>query len=170
MAYLVRKINVSNWPDGENTPFSSVDDVQADAITNDLKTDKNEISWWKIEDLSEMELAGASFVSTLQKKQSGVLRFVAIPFEETEASLQIVNTPEHGRTAVKSMKSSHYDIQSLNYGNLAKLIELVARSTSDKECRFIKTLLVKDAIKKLKELKIQDALDMNLLGFAKEEI
>ena len=32
MAYLVRKISITRWPDGVNNVFKSVDEISADAI------------------------------------------------------------------------------------------------------------------------------------------
>ena len=169
MAYLVRKINVNRWPDGANISLDGFE-VQADAITNDLRTDNNEISWWRVDDLSQIEMVGVSFVSTLKEKANGVFRFVAIPFDEVNEKLSIKNTPEHGITAIKAMKNEHYDIFGLNYKSLGVLADIVANSTADKSMRFIKTLKVKDAISKLKQLKQQNELDVACLGFVKDKL
>lgn len=167
MAYLVRKISIARWPDKE---FSKVDPITADAITEDLKTTSNEMSWWKVDSNEDAIDIGVSYFSSLSKKQANI-RLVLVPFEKIDKYFMIKNTPEHAITAIPKMKIKHYDVCDLNYKKLGLLAKFVALSTSCKEQNHIVTVNKKYAIEKIKELNQNGEVDNENLGdFMKQYI
>lgn len=169
MAYLVRKVGISHWPDGENCFFSCRDNLPADAIS-ELNTQDNALSVWKIDDESEVEKIGLSFISTLSKRQ-GKIRLVILPFSDIEQNFDLQNSPEDGLTAIPSAKQYHYNIKSLTYSKLGEIAELIAIATSNCEKQCVFSFRIKDMLEKLRELYKVGQLDPTLLGdYIKKEL
>lgn len=170
MAYLVRKISITRWPDGVNNVFKSVDEISADAITKDLSTENNELSWWKIDDLSEMKMIGYSIISKFSRRQANV-KLVAISYEDAAKVLSIKHTPENGDTAIPKIKEKHYDVYGINYNKLGLLGQMIAQATSLKESKFVLNVSLKNAIEELIQMKKNGEVDSSLLGeYIKEQI
>ena len=157
MAYLVRKININQWPDGENSFFVSKEELNADAVTSDLRTTNNTLSWWRIDDETELE--------------QNNIRIIALSFEELEANFCLKNTPNQGDTAVKEFKQRHYDMCNMNYGLLGKISYFIAKETSQTKKNMILKINVKAAIAKIKELVEKGKADKEMLGdYIKEQL
>lgn len=170
MAYLVKKINVANWPDGENTFFNSINNLSADAITNDIRTDSNELSLWQIEVLSDIAKVGISFVSSLDNKQNKIY-LIALPFDEISGKFELKNTPKHGKTAIIGFNKHHYDLCNLTFEKLGDLAEVIASKTSDGSHKYVQSILVKDAINSIREMLTKGMIDRNKLGkYVKEQL
>lgn len=164
MSFLARRIKkVAYWPCDKNS-YSDMSAISADAVTNDLTTKNNEISWWRIESVDEAEQVGLSFISKLDKGQSGVINIVMIPFDEVSNKLSLKHTPEHGDTAIKDMETTHYDICNLNYEKLGVLGDIVAKSTSHESHMFIATFKIKQLFEKLEQYKLAGKLNVAELG------
>ena len=83
------------------------------------------MSWWHIDNLSEINLIAAVIISNFKNKENN-LRFVCI---DDKAFLNegfiYENSPENGITAFKKMKNNHYDVKCLNYSKLGKIAKLI---------------------------------------------
>lgn len=144
MAYLVRKIAMGKW-----CVSDEILPINADAITQCLKTDDNTLSVWRIEDEKEISqgvLAMAASNDFLSK-----IDVVLVDEAEFEnGSISITATP--GKTPCTDLIHTHRDLSSLNINNLAFISEsIAAQIRADKVHRFtvtkIKALLL-DAINK----------------------
>lgn len=118
MAYLVRKIAMGKW-----CVSDEVLPINADAITQCLKTDNNTLSVWRIEDEKEVSkgvLAMAANNDYLSKID------VVIVDESTLAagSITIAITP--GETPCADLVETHRDLAELNVANLAFISESIA--------------------------------------------
>lgn len=170
MAYLVRKININNWPDGEHSFLTSKEELRADSITSDLRTTNDTLSWWRVEDETELEHVGTSIVSILKSKQNNI-RIIALPYEEIEKKFDLKNTPQNGDTAILKFKQRHYDICNLNYGSLGDLGYIIAKETSNIETNLVLKINVNEAIVKIKEMIEKGEADKDLLGaYIKEKL
>lgn len=170
MAYLVRKIRLALWPDGINKNFINVDALQADTIISEFKTVGNELSWWKIEDLAEIEELSASIVSKFDNKLTNI-DLIALPFEDIEKEFQLQNTPNHANTAVKKFREHHFDMCGLTYGTLGNLASIIARNTSLINNESIIRVKVKKAISVIKDLIEKGEVDKERLGlYVKKEM
>ena len=163
MAYLVRKININQWPDGVNSFLTSKEDLKADTVTSDLRTTNNTLSWWRIEDETELESAGVSIVSKLNSKQNNI-RIIALPFDELVANFCLKNTPNQGDTAIKKYKQQHFDMCNLNYGLLGEIGYIIAKETSQTTKNMVLKINVKEAIAKIRELVERGEADKEILG------
>jgi len=118
MSFLVRKISRGKWTIGEQ-PAS----VNADAITQCLKTDENALSVWKIDsldDLGKSILAMAAANDYLSK-----IDVVLLTEEQLrESRITIEETP--GITPCKDLASSHRDLSHLNVKDLDAISALIA--------------------------------------------
>lgn len=163
MAFLARRIKkISYWPCDKDSYNMSM--ISADAITKDLTTSENELSWWRIDSVNEAEQVGLSFISTLKEGLSGSLHIVMIPFEEVSNKLNLKNTPEHGDTAIIGIEKTHYDICDLNYEKLGVLGDIVAKSTSHESHMFVATFKIKKLFEKLGQYKQSGKLNVADLG------
>ena len=81
MSYFVHKITVSNWTtiDDNEITDEEFELLKADGITNDLKSNNNEISFWEIDSLSENELNDISISILTGRDEKQDLSIVAIP-------------------------------------------------------------------------------------------
>lgn len=155
MSFIARKISRAKWP--QNQEQINISSISADAVTADLRTSKNSLSFWKCNDASEENLE-----KTVLALASGANRIDMIDvvwllqddlvaenfsFEETE-----------GLTPVNSLKKYHIDIVNLNLASLEKLAKFIANSVNNHKYKRFSLLKVKQII--------QNALDKNLLSLS----
>ena len=127
--FLARKIKRSKW---EKEGFAD-GEIPADAITADLRTGGNSLSFWKCGDgtaekVREAALALAAGATRVDKLEivwisEDELHEVGLAWRETE-----------GRTPVRGLKNLHVDLQNLDYVRLGKVAGCVATAISD--CRY----------------------------------
>ena len=127
---LTRKISRAKWPN-ENTAESefSASQVRADAITADLRTRYDTLSFWKCQDadgLGDMVLAVAAGYDRLQPVDLVWLKYDALP-----DGLQLRDT--EGDTKVADLVDSHVDACHLDYKMLGKIAHRIARAVNDLE-------------------------------------
>jgi hypothetical protein len=113
---LVRKINKAKWMNGDtvNEPPS------ADAITNCLRTTKNTLSVWRINNEAELEEAVLAIVSGQDHLETIDIIMLDddyfmkchIPMEETE-----------GLTPVEDLKKTHIDLCFLDFWTIGMVAE-----------------------------------------------
>lgn len=118
MSLLVRKVAKGKWV-RKDVPLP---DPSADAITNDLKTIQNTLSFWKINDRSELHLA----VLAIAAKFDHVEAFDVALLEESDIVAQghsLEETP--GETPFKDMVDQHRDITNLDYWGLGCVAESI---------------------------------------------
>lgn len=118
MAYLVRKIAMGKW-----CVSDEILPINADAITQCLKTDNNTLSVWRIEnesDVSKGVLAMASNNDYLSKIDVVIVDESSL----SAGSITIANTP--GETPCVDLVGTHRDLAELNVANLAFISESIA--------------------------------------------
>lgn len=123
MAYLVRKITRSKWPE-EIIP---VEEMPADVITSDLRTSQNTLSFWRIEKIEDLEIAALALAASSKSTSIEKIAIVYIPEEEIlAASIAVENSL--GDTVVPDLAALHRDLSSLTLGSLKKVSELINRN------------------------------------------
>ncbi len=119
MPLLARKITVAKWN------FDAVDKpacTPADAITVDLKTGGNRLSFWRIPDNTMVDDVVLAMVSSRQQ----LAKYdIAAVDEQTliDAGIEFVKCP--GETLVEDMRPLHQDAISLDYVDLGNLADAV---------------------------------------------
>lgn len=166
--YYIRLIGrMSRWPDGENTVYSGPKKILADAVTLDLKTNDNELSWWRVSNLDDdtVELAAASLVSPFKDAPSKKLYLAVVPERLLVRRLQMQHTPENANTAIISMRECHYDSVDMNLGDIGLVASIVAKGTSEKSKTIqIRTVQRSRLIERLKEEYRVGNIDLEKLG------
>lgn len=166
MSFLVRKINVSLWPDS-GTNYTGVVDIKADAIIKNLRTEQNTLSWWKAENENEAKEIGFSIYSKMDSGQRKI-KLVLIPFEDCIKKIHIKNSPENGYTAIRKMKERHYDIYNMSCKDLSILAHMIATATSSNK---VISVNEKEALSAIKKYIDEGETDKDLLGdFIKREL
>lgn len=162
---IVRKIQKGKWEDycknlrakgllkrmiEKLTPNAS-----ADAITNCLKTTRNELSIWIVEE-DHINDALLAMSTGSEMNDIGTIDYVIFkPEEFKKEGLSYKQSPIDANTAVTSLKNYHYDIKDLNYKKLGKIQKLIVRKLiSDKSNRKTRAQLYKIVEQAIDESKI----------------
>ena len=128
--FLARKFSNSKWFGKTGTPFNP---VTADAVTCDLRTQDNKLSFWKCKtadkrDLREVVLALSSNYHRLDK-----CNIVLIDIDEfRNLGLNLDLSP--GNSRVQDLADTHVDVCKLSYAKLGGIASLISQSLQ--LCRF----------------------------------
>lgn len=117
MSYFVRKISRSKWEvDGNGA-------VNADAITNCMKTTGNTLSFWRVD--SETEIGGAVLALAAANDNLDKMDVVVIP-ESVFQGLEITIAATPGNTACEKLAHTHRDLANLTIKELALVADVLA--------------------------------------------
>lgn len=118
MAYLVRKIAMGKW-----CVSDEILPINADAITQCLKTDNNTLSVWRIENESDISKG----VLAMAANNDYLSKIDVVIVEESSLSagcITIASTP--GETPCVDLVHTHRDLADLNVANLAFISDSIA--------------------------------------------
>ena len=121
MKFIVRKISLRKW---DPLPDLEDDNIQADAITIDLKTHGNALSVWGCEseeNLEDVALALASAGDCLNVVDVTWVEISSLP----ALGIQPQKTP--GDTPVSDLKDYHLNIMNLDMRRITDLAQLFAQ-------------------------------------------
>lgn len=119
MSYFVRKINKGKWKSDSAEPI-----IKADALTSCLRTSSNTLSFWRIEELSNIEDAKLAIAAS----NSNLDPFDIIVFTNDE--IEELGAPiveKAGKTACSDLVDSHRDLSNLDSSHLIKLSHAVLK-------------------------------------------
>lgn len=155
------------------------EEIAADAVTRDLPTTNNDLSFWACQSVDDAELretvlALAANCERLDKMDVAWLERDAVQGEE----LTVLQSPEHANTPVESLKNRHVDIARLDLVRLGKVAGLMRVAVKEKRCkRFLKkevlTVLVEavrsgrvkaEALKERVRQDVEEALQNTVQG------
>ncbi len=119
--FLARKISRAKW---ESKRGLSVDEIPADGVTVDLKTQQNSLSFWRCPSEEQSDLENAALAIAAGRDTVDRLDMVWLPDDELEGDgLTLSNTK--GRTPVPELTDLHVDVTRLDYvrlGNVARSV------------------------------------------------
>jgi len=135
MPILVRKIRRAQWEKSEKHYLQN-EDFSADSITSGLKTDKDSLSFWLIEDNQRCNLEQIVLAMATGFNSSDTIDLVWIDSEVIEANqLKCTETP--GNTNYKEFVNNHRSMCELTYKKLGVLASLIDESIrNEKIARF----------------------------------
>lgn len=149
MSLLIRKINKAKW---FQVDILTDNDVSADAVTNCLRTTKNTLSFWRIEDEGDLDKAILAIASCLENFDT--IDVVILEERSIEQyNISIVASP--GDTPVTSLIDIHRELESLTFSKIGHIKDNIIE-------RIRKEKLKRYTISSLKKL-IQSAIDTGLL-------
>ena len=120
--FLARKITRAKW--SNNTQLSAAE-IPADAVTADLRTRENALSFWQCGDGTLIEVEDAALAIAAAGDRIDRLDLIWLADEELQNDGQTFrNTP--GRTPVPELSKLHVDVHRLDYVRLGKVAHRVA--------------------------------------------
>lgn len=133
MAYLARKITRPKW---ESREGFAAGEIPADAVTADLRTTGNTLSFWTCEPPPDDGIRAV--VLALATGADRIDRMDHVWVEEDALRAKgIALNPSESRTPVASLRGQHVDLIRLDLGRLATVATLVAGAlTRDQQRRF----------------------------------
>jgi len=149
--FLVRKITRAKW--GPKEEFSS-EEIPADAVTVDLRTKDNSLSFWECksgsrENIEEVALAIAAAGNYIER-----LDLVWIADEKFQEDGQTWKYSE-GRTPLEDFAKHHVDVYRLDYVRLGKIAsQITAAINAGKHLRLTKGSLTKLLVTAVKQGRI----------------
>ncbi len=119
MPVLVRMISPAKWTQVGDL---SSGEIAADAVTGDLRTIQNRLSFWRCvtSDPLEIELVALALAAGRDR-----LDLIYLEVEEVRnRGLRMTATP--GNTPISSLRSHHVDVDQLNLSRLGTVAHLIA--------------------------------------------
>ena len=142
---LVRKINRAKWMSGDIIK----EPPSADAITGCLRTIKNTLSVWRINNENELEEAVLAIVSGQDHLET---IDVVMMDDEYFIKCKISTDETEGHTPIENLKNTHRDLCSLDYWTIGMVAEhIIENIKKDKLKRYRESDLkriLKNAIEK----------------------
>ena len=129
--FLARMITRSKW--GPKRGWAS-NEIPADAITADLRTNNNALSFWQCGLATDPDVMDAVLAIAAGRERLQKVDIVWILQDELEGDgLRVASTP--GRTPVPSLTARHVDVSHLDYVRLGRIGDRVATAISQDRCR-----------------------------------
>jgi hypothetical protein len=122
MAYLARKITRPKW---ESREGFAAGEIPADAVTADLRTTGNTLSFWTCEPPPDDGIRAVVLALATGADRLDRMDLVWVE-EEAFRAKGIALNPSEGRTPVASLRGQHVDLIRLDVGRLATVATLVA--------------------------------------------
>ncbi len=140
MPYLTRKITRAKW---EFRDELGAEAIPADAVTADLRTTGNTLSFWKIEKPSNEEIRLTALALATGAERIDRLDLAWVEEDSFHGDGLSLN-PNDGRTPVVSLRKNHVDVTKLDLDRLCKVAVSVSQAISlGQHQRFTKKELVK---------------------------
>lgn len=129
--FLARMIARQKWrlKDG-----FALDEIPADAITADLRTKGNALSFWQCGQATDLEVSDVVLAIAAGRDRIQKLDIVWILTDELESDGQRIRL-KRGRTPVAGLSKRHVDVCRLDYRRLGRIGARVATAISQEQWR-----------------------------------
>lgn len=111
MAYYVRKIARAKWSLLEKDAEDIIENYNADTIANDMRTQGNTLSLWKVQSLADEDIEPVIVINSLLGDTISKIDLMFIP-EELLGDFSLKQTD--GNTVVSNYRNLHYDAIELS--------------------------------------------------------
>lgn len=164
MSYLVRKITRAKWDCRDGL---APDEIPADAVTADLRTSSNTLSFWKLEMPSNDEICRTALALATAAERIDRMDLAWVEKNSISTHGILIN-PSDGRTPVGSLRGNHVDVTKLDLGRLCRVATLIGEALSrGQHRRFTKKELIQIIVEAVRK----DLVSINdLAPKVKEEI
>ncbi len=139
--FLARKITRAKW---SSKTGLATGEIPADAVTIDLKTSGNTLSFWRCGTEADRQVEEAALAIAAAGDRVDRLDVVWVSDEDLEADGQALENTK-GRTPVPGLVERHVDIQNLDYVRLGKVADRIVAAIARGQRR----LLTKKQVAKL---------------------
>lgn len=124
MTVLARKITRAKWE--PKTQLSS-GEIAADAVTVDLRTTGNTLSFWRCDTMSKSDLARAVLALAASAERPDKIDLVYVS-EESVGAAELATRDTAGDTPIASLREYHVNIEKLDYVRLGIVAGLIVRA------------------------------------------
>ena len=128
--FLARKITRAKW-----TPKAELSDgeIPADAVTADLRTRENSLSFWQCGTAQNEEVADVVLALAAEGNHIETIDIVWLSDKELLEDGQTLQSTD-GKTPVTELVKRHVDICCLDYTRLGKVAGRVRDAIANKQC------------------------------------
>lgn len=112
----------------------SAGEISADAVTSDLRTKENTLSFWRCRTETNGDVEDAVLAIAAAGDRLDRLDVVWLSYDELQADGQTFRNTD-GRTPVRELADRHVDVCKLDYTRLGKVARRVVAAIEDKRCR-----------------------------------
>ena len=135
--FLARKIGLAKWrPHPKYTILNSPDDISADAITADLRTESRSLSLWACESAADQEIRNVALALAASMERLGKIELVLLDQEDILQSGHEVNFTE-SETPALDLRDHHVDICDLTYQGLGHIAHLIMSAVQSGRCKTV---------------------------------
>ena len=128
--FLARKITRAKWETGQEL---SAGEISADAVTADLKTQGNALSFWQCHTATNSDVKEVALAIAAARDHADRLDIVWLVDNELRADGQTLRSTD-GRTPVTDLVKRHVDVYRLDYVRLGNIAHHVVRAIKNKRC------------------------------------
>lgn len=111
MAFYVRKFARAKWNVLEKASENIIENYNADTIANDMRTQGNTLSLWRVESLSDQDIEPVLVINSLLGDTISKIDLIFIP-EDMMGEYSLVQ--ENGDTVVLNYRHLHYNVIKLS--------------------------------------------------------
>ena len=155
--FLARKITRAKWAARKDL---SAGEIPADAVTVDLRTQGNTLSFWQCPSDTDSGVAEAALAIAAASNRLEKLDIVWLTDKELQSDGQTLIDTE-GRTPVTDMVANHVDVSRLDYVRLGKVARRVDAALGEDRHRRLTKARVKSLIKRAVEQGRIDRSDLH---------
>ena len=119
--FLARKISLAKW---SKTGELTVGEIPADAVTTDLRTRDNKLSFWRCDTMETTEVNKAALAIAAAYERIDKIAVVWLAADELRADGQTLKDTE-GKTPVRGLAELHVDVCRLDYMRLGKIAQRI---------------------------------------------
>ena len=130
---MARMISRAKW---ERKEWMDEGEISADAVTADLRTQGNNLSFWCCVDETDEEIDNVALAIAAGRNRIDKVEIVLINDEDLRNDGQTIMSSD-GRTPVESLVKLHVDVIQLDYHRLGKLARRVASAVAAEQFRRI---------------------------------
>lgn len=140
MPRLARKMALAKW---RGSTWASEERIPADAITIDLRTASNRLSFWKLEDDTEAAERKAilAIITTLERAET-----IHIAFVDEVSFGDIIITDSLGDTASVELANLHVDVSELDDTSIRHVASILAKCAYGEKVKRITASKVKTTV------------------------
>lgn len=122
MPVLVRMISPAKWKQDSDLSSGA---IAADAVTGDLRTVQNRLSFWRCVTSNPLEIERVALALAAGLERLDRLDLILLEEEDLRhRGLDIRSTP--GNTPISSLRTHHVDVDQLNLSRLGSIAQLIA--------------------------------------------
>ena len=137
--FLARKITRAKWGDRQDIP---VGELAADAVTADLRTQNNTLSFWRCGSASREDIGEAVLALVAGSERLDKVELVWVAEDDLRSDGLSLSQTE-GRTPVRSLVDQHVDVERLDLDGLGKVAQRILSALHRGCCRRVGKAKVK---------------------------